>query len=72
MHYDAVREANPRVIYCSFTGYGADGPYRDLAGHDINYQSIGGTVGMTGPAGGPPTIPGATAADSAALREYLP
>lgn len=65
VHYDAVSEANPRVIYCSLTGYGADGPYRDVAGHDINYQSIGGTVGMTGPAGGPPTIPGVTAADSA-------
>ncbi len=65
VHYDAVGEANPRVIYCSLTGYGADGPYRDVAGHDINYQSIGGTVGMTGPAGGPPTIPGVTAADSA-------
>ncbi len=65
IHYEAVAEANPRLVYCSFTGYGADGPYRDLAGHDINYQSIGGTVGMTGPAGGPPVIPGATAADSA-------
>jgi alpha-methylacyl-CoA racemase len=65
VHYDAVRSAHPRVVYCSLTGYGAEGPYRDFAGHDINYQSIGGTVGMTGPAGGPPTIPGATAADSA-------
>jgi alpha-methylacyl-CoA racemase len=63
--YEAIAEANPRLVYCSFTGYGADGPYRDLAGHDINYQSIGGTVGMTGAAGGPPVIPGATAADSA-------
>jgi alpha-methylacyl-CoA racemase len=65
VHYDAVHQANPRVVYCALTGYGSDGPYRDLAGHDINYQSIGGTVGMTGPAGGPPIIPGATAADSA-------
>jgi alpha-methylacyl-CoA racemase len=65
VHYDAVSQANPRVIYCSLTGFGVDGPYRDVAGHDINYQSIGGTVGMTGLAGGPPTIPGATAADSA-------
>jgi alpha-methylacyl-CoA racemase len=65
IHYEAVAEANPRLVYCSFTGYGADGPYRDVAGHDINYQSIGGTVGMTGAAGGPPVIPGATAADSA-------
>lgn len=65
VHYDAVHEANPRVVYCSLTGFGADGPYRDIAGHDINYQSIGGTVGLTGLAGGPPMIPGATAADSA-------
>jgi alpha-methylacyl-CoA racemase len=65
VHYEAVSRANPRVIYCSLTGFGADGPYRDLAGHDINYQSIGGTVGMTGLAGGPAMIPGATAADSA-------
>lgn len=65
VHYDGVSKLNPRLVYCSLTGYGATGPYRDLAGHDINYQSIGGTVGMTGPAGGPPMIPGATAADSA-------
>lgn len=65
VHYDAVHEANPRVVYCSLTGFGVDGPYRDIAGHDINYQSIAGTVGLTGLAGGPPMIPGATAADSA-------
>ncbi len=65
IHYEAVRNANPRIIYCSITGYGAEGPYRDVAGHDINYQSIGGTVGMTGSKDGPPVIPGATAADSA-------
>jgi alpha-methylacyl-CoA racemase len=65
VHYDAVQRANPRVVYCSLTGFGTDGPYRDVAGHDINYQSIGGIVGLTGRAGGPPMIPGATAADSA-------
>lgn len=65
VHYDAVKKANPRVVYASLTGFGADGPYRDVAGHDINYQSIGGVVGLTGHADGPPTIPGATAADSA-------
>jgi alpha-methylacyl-CoA racemase len=65
VHYDAVHEANSRVVYCSLTGFGVDGPYRDIAGHDINYQSIAGTVGLTGLSGGPPMIPGATAADSA-------
>jgi len=63
--YEAVHAANPRLVYCALTGFGTDGPYRDIAGHDINYQSIGGTVGLTGRAGGPPMIPGATAADSA-------
>jgi len=65
VHYDAVQKVNPRVVYASLTGFGADGPYRDIAGHDINYQSIGGIVGLTGLADGPPMIPGATAADSA-------
>ncbi|MBI4515757.1 MAG: CoA transferase [Deltaproteobacteria bacterium] len=65
VHYNALRILNPRLIYCCLTGYGADGPYRDVVGHDINYQSIGGTVGMTGTQDGPPVIPGATAADSA-------
>jgi alpha-methylacyl-CoA racemase len=65
VHYDAVHDEHPRVIYCSLTGYGVDGPYRDVAGHDVNYQSIGGLVGMTGSEDGPPMIPGATAADSA-------
>jgi alpha-methylacyl-CoA racemase len=65
VHYDAVHEVNPRVVYCSLTGFGADGPYRDIAGHDINYQAMGGIVGLTGLADGPPMIPGATAADSA-------
>ena len=63
--YDTVHRRNPRLVYCSLTGFGTDGPYRNIAGHDINYQSIGGTVGLTGAAGGPPVIPGATAADSA-------
>jgi len=63
--YDAMHVRHPRLIYCSITGYGATGPYRNLAGHDINYQSIGGAMAMNGPEDGPPTIPGATAADSA-------
>lgn len=65
VHYERVHELHPKLIYCAITGYGLTGPYRDFAGHDINYQSIGGVVGMNGPASGPPVIPGATAADSA-------
>jgi len=61
--YEMVREANPGIIYCSITGYGQDGPYRDAAGHDINYLGYAGVLGATGPAGGAPTLPGVQIAD---------
>jgi len=64
--YDTIKEVNPRIVYASLTGYGQEGPYRDLVGHDINYISIGGLLGMTGPAGGAPVIPGVVIADFAA------
>lgn len=64
--YDAIREINPRIVYCSLTGYGQDGPYRDVVGHDLNYISVGGLLGMTGAAGAPPAIPGTLVADFAA------
>ena len=64
--YETIKGINPRVVYASLTGYGQDGPYRDVVGHDINYISIGGLLGMTGPAGGTPVIPGAIIADFAA------
>lgn len=37
--YETLKKENPRLIYCSITGYGQTGPYRDRAGHDINYLS---------------------------------
>lgn len=46
--YAQLREAHPGLIYCSITGYGQDGPYRDRAGHDINYLSIAGTASYSG------------------------
>lgn len=64
--YDSVRQLNPAIIYASLTGYGQDGPYRDLVGHDINYVSIGGLLGITGNPSGPPVIPGVPLADFAA------
>ncbi|MFC1993660.1 CaiB/BaiF CoA transferase family protein [Chloroflexota bacterium] len=64
--YETINELNPRVVYVSLSGYGQNGPYRDVVGHDINYVSIAGLLGMTGAAGGPPTIPGTIIADSAA------
>jgi len=46
--YEALSQANPRVIFCSITGYGQDGPYRDRAGHDNNYLSLSGIMSYCG------------------------
>lgn len=64
--YATIEKLNPRVVYASITGYGQDGPYRDLVGHDINYASIGGLIGMTGRPGDAPVIPGTLIGDFAA------
>ncbi|OGO51185.1 MAG: hypothetical protein A2148_08935 [Chloroflexi bacterium RBG_16_68_14] len=65
--YNTLREKNPRLVYCSLSGYGQTGPYAGLVGHDINYISIGGALGMIGPdPSGPPTIPLNIIADFAA------
>jgi crotonobetainyl-CoA:carnitine CoA-transferase CaiB-like acyl-CoA transferase len=63
--YDTLRQRNPRLIYCAVTGYGQSGPYKDLAGHDINYISMAGCLGMIGAPGGPPVIPHNIIADFA-------
>lgn len=64
--YDTIKKINPRIVYASLTGFGQDGPYHNLVGHDINYIGIGGLLGLTGPAGGAPVIPGTVIADFAA------
>ena len=64
--YDTISVINPGIVYASLSGYGQDGPYRDLVGHDLNYISVGGLLGMTGVSGGPPVIPGTLVADFAA------
>ncbi len=63
--YETLKGINPRLIYCAITGYGQEGPYREKAGHDINYISIAGLLGMNGMKGGPPVIPGVQMADLA-------
>ncbi len=61
--YPRLRAAHPRLIYCSISGYGQAGPYRDKVGHDLNYIGYAGVLGVTGTAGGPPVIPGVQIAD---------
>jgi crotonobetainyl-CoA:carnitine CoA-transferase CaiB-like acyl-CoA transferase len=52
--YERLREENPRLVWCAITGYGQDGPFRDRAGHDVNYLARMGLLGMTGEPDGPP------------------
>jgi alpha-methylacyl-CoA racemase len=64
--YEAVRARNPRVVYCSTSGYGQDGPRAQWTGHDLNYLGVSGFLHCSErSAGGGPPIPGATVADSA-------
>ena len=61
--YEAVAARNPKIVYCSITGYGQKGPRRDEAGHDINYI---GATGLLSLSPGPmerPTVPPALIAD---------
>ncbi|SAM34644.1 MULTISPECIES: CaiB/BaiF CoA transferase family protein [Pseudomonas] len=46
--YEALKAINPRLIYVSITGYGQTGPYKDRAGHDINYLALAGVASYTG------------------------
>ena len=61
--YQQVREVNPRVVYCSISGYGQNGPDRLRAGHDINYLACAGVGDQIGISGGPPAIPNLQAGD---------
>jgi len=63
--YETLRAKNGRLIYCSLSGYGQTGPYAGLVGHDINYISVGGALGMIGWPDTPPAIPMNVIADFA-------
>lgn len=64
--YEAVSETNPDVVYLSLSGFGATGPHRDRAGHDLNYVAMAGLLSMTRTeSGGRPAIPGFPIADMA-------
>jgi len=63
--YESVRNVNPQIIYCSITGYGQNGPFRDRVGHDANYLSYAGVLDLIGEQDHPPSIPGVQIADIA-------
>ncbi|MBB3809684.1 CaiB/BaiF CoA transferase family protein [Pseudochelatococcus contaminans] len=54
LDYDSLREINPRLIYCSVTGFGQNGPYAKRAGYDFMIQGMGGIMDLTGEMDGPP------------------
>jgi crotonobetainyl-CoA:carnitine CoA-transferase CaiB-like acyl-CoA transferase len=64
--YKRVRKVNSKIIYCSITGYGQNGPFRDRVGHDVNYLSFAGVLNLMGEPDRPPSIPGIQIADIAA------
>jgi crotonobetainyl-CoA:carnitine CoA-transferase CaiB-like acyl-CoA transferase len=63
LDYERLRGVNPQIVYCSLTGYGQTGPYRNHVGHDINYIARAGLLSLTGSER--PVIPGVPVADLA-------
>jgi alpha-methylacyl-CoA racemase len=63
--YDGLAARNPKIIVCSISGFGQTGPYRERAGHDLNYIALAGVLAMGGEAGGAPGMPGVQIADLA-------
>ena len=61
--YETLKDINPRIIYCSITGFGATGPYRDRAAYDLVVQAISGGMSITGEPGRPPVRSGIAIAD---------
>jgi alpha-methylacyl-CoA racemase len=63
--YEALAQMNPRLIYCSITGFGQNGPRRDMAAHDLNYLALAGLLCLTAGEDGAPGMPHAPIADIA-------
>ncbi|HEY6130650.1 MAG TPA: CaiB/BaiF CoA-transferase family protein [Halioglobus sp.] len=65
MDYASLSKLKPDIICVSLSGLGQEGPYSQVAAHDLNYQSLAGIPHMTGDKGSPPKIPGNALADDA-------
>jgi alpha-methylacyl-CoA racemase len=52
--WEVLHTRNPKLVMCSITGYGQDGPFAPRAGHDINYMAVSGALGLNGERDGPP------------------
>ncbi|KZE34757.1 CoA transferase [Chelatococcus daeguensis] len=63
LDHESLKAVNPRLIYCSVTGFGQDGPYRERAGYDFMIQGMGGIMDLTGAPDGEPQKIGVAFAD---------
>lgn len=63
--YPLLRDLNPRLIYCSLSGFGQDGPYANIPAHDMNYTGLGGALSLIGERNGKPSLPSNFVADMA-------
>jgi alpha-methylacyl-CoA racemase len=63
LDYDTVARINPKIIYCSITGYGQTGPKAQVAAHDLNYVADSGMLALSTGADGAPVLPAALVAD---------
>jgi crotonobetainyl-CoA:carnitine CoA-transferase CaiB-like acyl-CoA transferase len=63
LDYPSLKAINPRLVYCSITGFGQTGPYADRAGYDFIAQGMGGFMSITGETGGEPLKAGVAMAD---------
>ncbi|WP_406872191.1 CaiB/BaiF CoA-transferase family protein [Aminobacter sp. P9b] len=63
LDYDSLKKINPRLVYCSITGFGQSGPYAPRAGYDFIVQGMSGLMSITGPAGGEPQKVGVAVTD---------
>jgi crotonobetainyl-CoA:carnitine CoA-transferase CaiB-like acyl-CoA transferase len=63
LDYESLRKINPKLVYCSITGFGQTGPYADLAGYDYIVQGMSGFMSITGEPDGQPMKAGVAIAD---------
>ena len=63
LDYDSLKKLNPKLVYCSITGFGQTGPYAERAGYDFMIQAMGGMMSVTGEADGEPMKIGVALAD---------
>jgi crotonobetainyl-CoA:carnitine CoA-transferase CaiB-like acyl-CoA transferase len=63
LDHDSLKAVNPRLVYCSITGFGQTGPYAPRAGYDFIVQGMSGLMSITGPAGGEPQKVGVAVTD---------